>query len=134
MSGQTGGYGHDPLGIGGKLEELFHGSGKDGVADRKSRELLMLALACVCRCSHCTREHIQQALDLGATKDEVAEALLVALYWAEQFREKPTCTDAERVRDHSTTVPGRPGARSPAAPPPDELPPGYLIQATGCIA
>jgi|GEM_PF-3750168 len=133
MSGQTRWYGGKPPDIAGKLEELFRGSGKDGLTDRKSRELLMLALACIRRCSHCAQEHIQQALDLGATKDEVAEAVLVALYWVEQFSNRPACTDAEDARDRSTTGLPRREARNGRTPPSDELPPGYLIQANGCV-
>jgi AhpD family alkylhydroperoxidase len=48
------------------------------VLERKTKELLMLALACVLRCPHCTEEHIQGALDAGASKEEITEALLIA--------------------------------------------------------
>jgi len=125
-------YGADPLDIGRKLEQLFRGAGKDGLADRKSRELLMLALACIRRCSHCTQEHIEQALDLGATRDEVAEAVLVALYWVEQLSEKPACTDTKDARDRSTTGQPRPQAPREETPPSDEFPPCYLMQASSC--
>ena len=47
------------------------------VLDDKTRELLMAALACVFRCPHCTETHIKKALEVGATKEEVAEALLI---------------------------------------------------------
>lgn len=46
--------------------------------DDKTRELVQVALASVFRCSHCTEEHIQRALEVGATKEEVTEALLIA--------------------------------------------------------
>jgi AhpD family alkylhydroperoxidase len=127
------GYGGDLLAIGRKLEELFQGPGKDGVTDGKSRELLMLARGCVCRCSQCMQKHMQQALDLGATRDEVAEAILIALYWAERLCEKPTCTEAEHARDRSTRVVPHPERHGQARPLADQLPPGYLIEATGCV-
>ncbi len=41
-------------------------------------EVLCTVVACMERCSHCTESHIKQALDKGATKDQLAEALGVA--------------------------------------------------------
>lgn len=48
------------------------------VLDAKTRELLMAALACVLRCPYCTEAHIEGALEAGASKQEVSEALLIA--------------------------------------------------------
>jgi AhpD family alkylhydroperoxidase len=48
------------------------------VLDDKTRELLELALACVLRCPHCTRDHLKGALNAGATKQEISETLLIA--------------------------------------------------------
>jgi AhpD family alkylhydroperoxidase len=63
----------------GKLFRDFHeGCKYKGVLDRKTKELLMTALACVFRCPHCTEEHILAALEAGATREEVTEALLIA--------------------------------------------------------
>ncbi len=63
----------------GRLFQEFYQAGRDkGVLDRKTKELLMAALACVFRCPHCVEEHIQGALDAGASKQEVTEALLIA--------------------------------------------------------
>lgn len=50
------------------------------VLDGKTRELLHAALACVFRCPHCTRDHVKAALEAGATKQEVTEAILIAAY------------------------------------------------------
>jgi AhpD family alkylhydroperoxidase len=49
-----------------------------GVLDRKTKELLRTALACVLRCQHCPEEHMQRALEAGASKEEITEALLIA--------------------------------------------------------
>ncbi len=38
----------------------------------------MAALACVLRCPHCTEAHVKGALEAGASKQEVSEALLIA--------------------------------------------------------
>ncbi len=64
--------------IGQAYEEFSQACQEKGVLDRKTKELLMTALACVFRCQHCTEEHIQRALDAGATKEEITEALLIA--------------------------------------------------------
>jgi AhpD family alkylhydroperoxidase len=49
-----------------------------GVLDRKTRELLLVALACALQCPYCTELHVKEALDAGASRDEVCEALLLA--------------------------------------------------------
>ena len=38
----------------------------------------MAAMACVFRCPHCTETHVKGALEAGASKEEVTEALLIA--------------------------------------------------------
>jgi AhpD family alkylhydroperoxidase len=50
------------------------------VLEPKTRELIMVALSCVLRCPQCTEEHIKCAITAGATKQEVAETLLVTAY------------------------------------------------------
>lgn len=54
---------------------------KGGALDRKTKELIAAATASVGRCPHCTNGHIQKAQEVGATEEEVAEALAVA--WAQ---------------------------------------------------
>ncbi len=61
--------------------------------DKKTKELLMLALASVFRCPHCTEAHIEAALEIGISKEEITEALLIAalegagtqLAWAKEI-------------------------------------------------
>lgn len=48
------------------------------VLDSKTKELIRLAIASVFRCNHCTENHIKYALNEGATKEEISEALLLA--------------------------------------------------------
>ncbi|MFO8015099.1 MAG: carboxymuconolactone decarboxylase family protein [Phycisphaerae bacterium] len=64
--------------LGKPFREFYEACKEKGVLDRKTKELLMAALACVFRCPHCTEEHVQGALDAGASKEEVTEALLIA--------------------------------------------------------
>ena len=82
--------------IGKLFQEFYAACNEKGVLDSKTRELLMCALACVLRCPSCTESHIEKALKSGASKAEVAEALLIAavegagtqLYWAKGIFDK----------------------------------------------
>jgi AhpD family alkylhydroperoxidase len=66
------------------------------VLDEKTKELIRLAVASVFRCNHCTEHHIKDALKEGATREEIAEALLLAslqsagtqLNWNKELFEK----------------------------------------------
>lgn len=49
-----------------------------GVLDRKTKELLMLVMACASRSAYNAEEHLRSALEAGATKEEVTEALIIA--------------------------------------------------------
>jgi AhpD family alkylhydroperoxidase len=51
---------------------------KETVLDAKTKELIRLAVASVFRCDHCTEHHIKDALEAGAEREEIAEALLLA--------------------------------------------------------
>lgn len=54
------------------------GAAKD-VLGAKTRELVALAVAVALRCDGCITIHTEQALKHGASKDEIAEALGVAI-------------------------------------------------------
>lgn len=64
--------------LGVPFQDFYEACRDRGVLDTKTKELLMAALACVFRCPHCTEQHIKAALDAGASKEEVTEALLIA--------------------------------------------------------
>ncbi|MFO8006922.1 MAG: carboxymuconolactone decarboxylase family protein [Candidatus Brocadiia bacterium] len=89
-------YVHQSPEIGGAFADFYKAANQEGVLDKKTKELLMLALASAFRCPHCTRDHLAGAKEAGATKQEMAEALLIAavegagtqLAWAKEiFRE-----------------------------------------------
>jgi AhpD family alkylhydroperoxidase len=63
--------------IGGAFHDFYEACSEQGVLDRKTKELLMLALACAFRCPHCTESHIKAALEAGASKEEITETLLI---------------------------------------------------------
>lgn len=52
---------------------------KTGRLDAKTRELIALAVAISLRCDGCITVHTEAARKAGATKDEIAEALGVAV-------------------------------------------------------
>jgi AhpD family alkylhydroperoxidase len=50
---------------------------EEGALDRKTKELIAVAVSSMLRCRHCTRAHIQAALKAGASRPEIAETLSV---------------------------------------------------------
>ena len=52
---------------------------EDGRIPRKYRELIALAVAVTTRCDGCIAVHTRQAVARGATREEIAEALGVAI-------------------------------------------------------
>ncbi|MDH5739106.1 MAG: carboxymuconolactone decarboxylase family protein [Nitrospira sp.] len=56
---------------------------KAGVAtralDNKTKELIALAISVVMRCDDCITHHIHDALEAGATREEMADALGMAI-------------------------------------------------------
>lgn len=67
-----------PDSVGGYL--LASGAGaKTGHLDEKTRQLISLAVAVTTRCDGCISVHSLKAVENGATKEEIAEALGVAI-------------------------------------------------------
>ena len=52
---------------------------RPGALDAKTKELMGLAASMVLRCDDCVSYHIIQALDKGATKEELFETFTVSL-------------------------------------------------------
>ena len=52
---------------------------KTGHLDEKTRQLISLAVAVTTRCDGCISVHSQKAVENGATREEIAEALGVAI-------------------------------------------------------
>jgi AhpD family alkylhydroperoxidase len=49
-----------------------------GAIDKKTKELIALAISCAIRCEYCIDSHAQKAKAFGATPQEIAEAIQVA--------------------------------------------------------
>lgn len=52
---------------------------RDGALDSKTKELLGLVASAVLRCNDCIDYHLEQCAKAGSTKDEIVDALNVAL-------------------------------------------------------
>jgi AhpD family alkylhydroperoxidase len=60
--------------------DLASAATKDGVLDKKTKELIALALGVAARCDGCLGFHTQALARLGASKQEVVETLGMAVY------------------------------------------------------
>jgi AhpD family alkylhydroperoxidase len=86
--------GKSPLGA--AYQHFSNAAGHGTVLDAKTKELIRLAVSSVFRCKHCTEHHINDAINAGATKEEVAEAILLSslqaagtqLNWHKDFFEE----------------------------------------------
>lgn len=59
---------------------LAQGAMKDGVLDKKTKELIAMALSIGTRCDPCVGFHAEALVKLGATRDELQETLAVCVY------------------------------------------------------
>jgi AhpD family alkylhydroperoxidase len=60
--------------------ERFHqAAGATGVLDRKTKELMALAISVTHGCDDCIAHHVHDAIEAGATREEFADALCVAV-------------------------------------------------------
>jgi AhpD family alkylhydroperoxidase len=50
----------------------------DGVIPVKYRELISVAVALTTQCSYCIEAHIKNAVDAGATREEIGETVFIA--------------------------------------------------------
>ena len=60
--------------------DLARSATRDGVLDKKTKELIALTLGVASHCDACIGFHAQALVNLGATKGEVEEALGMAVY------------------------------------------------------
>jgi AhpD family alkylhydroperoxidase len=49
------------------------------ILDKKTKELIAVACSVMADCAPCIEWHYQRAVEAGATKDEISEALAVAM-------------------------------------------------------
>lgn len=61
------------------FQGLMKAASEDGVLSGKVKELMALAIAIAVRCEGCILFHVQNAIRHGATRQEVAETIAVAV-------------------------------------------------------
>jgi AhpD family alkylhydroperoxidase len=59
---------------------LAQAATRDGALDKKTKELIALALGVAARCDGCIGFHMEALVRLGATRQEVEETLGMAVY------------------------------------------------------
>ena len=59
---------------------LSQAASQDGALDKKTKELIALALGVASHCDGCIGFHTQALVKFGATKEEVVETLSMAIY------------------------------------------------------
>jgi AhpD family alkylhydroperoxidase len=62
------------------FNELGRAATANGVLDRKTKELIALALSVAARCDPCIGFHMQTLVKLGASRQEIDETLGVCTY------------------------------------------------------
>ncbi len=75
---------------------FYHAVKSKGVLDAKTKELIAVAVGLVMRCEHCVEAHAKDAMRGGASKEEIAEALMLAsqiasasqLFWMSESLEE----------------------------------------------
>lgn len=61
--------------LGGLHEEVL----RDGALSAKTKELMMLAIAVSIRCEYCLWKHVPAAIKMGASREEILEAVGTAI-------------------------------------------------------
>lgn len=51
---------------------------KEGALDQKTKQLIAVASAHITQCPYCIKSHTKQAMEKGASKEEIMEAIWVA--------------------------------------------------------
>jgi AhpD family alkylhydroperoxidase len=59
---------------------LSRGATADGALDKKTKELIALAIGVTQRCDGCIGFHVKALVGLGITRDELAEVLAMCVY------------------------------------------------------
>ena len=59
---------------------LAQAAGRDGALDKKTKELISLAIGIATRCDGCIGFHVEALIRLGATRQEVEETLGMTIY------------------------------------------------------
>ncbi len=58
---------------------FYHETYKSSTIDRKTKELIAIAASLGFKCAGCLEGHLEKALKHGATKEEISEAIAIAM-------------------------------------------------------
>lgn len=64
----------------GAFHKLSQAATKDGVLDKKNKELIALAIAVAVRCDGCIGFHVKKLVSFGVTKEEINEVCGMSVY------------------------------------------------------
>ena len=59
--------------------QFYQETYRSSVLDRKTKELIAIAASLATHCNGCLEGHIKKALELGLTKQEISDALVIAI-------------------------------------------------------
>jgi AhpD family alkylhydroperoxidase len=62
------------------FNKLSKAASQDGVLDKKTKELMALAIAVAVRCDGCIGFHVKALVGLGVTKEEIEEVCGMSVY------------------------------------------------------
>lgn len=68
-----------PPGVMNALMGLHSEVVKDGALSAKTKELMMVGIAVAIRCEYCLWKHVPEAVKMGATREEILEAVSTAI-------------------------------------------------------
>jgi AhpD family alkylhydroperoxidase len=63
----------------GAFMKFLNKASEKGSLDVKTKELISIALSVSCKCEWCIAFHVKNALEAGATKEEIMESCFVAV-------------------------------------------------------
>jgi AhpD family alkylhydroperoxidase len=63
----------------GAFSQLHHASASDGALSSKHKELIALGIAIAVHCDGCIAFHVHDAIQAGASREEIAETIGVAV-------------------------------------------------------
>lgn len=63
----------------GAFGTLHHASVKEGALSTKAKELMCVGISVSIRCNDCINAHVKGAIDAGASREEISEAIGVAI-------------------------------------------------------
>jgi AhpD family alkylhydroperoxidase len=76
---QTGSYSMIPPRFREIYFQFYKESYKPSVLDRKTKELVAISASLAAKCQGCLEGHIKKALKAGATREEIGEAIAIAI-------------------------------------------------------